>query len=165
MISYLFFINNFKNKMLNFFNLFNANKPKLTFKRICINAKIPFKADPGCAGYDIFSTEPVSIYPGTRKLVATGLCSEFSEKYYLRIAPRSGLSVNGIDIGAGVIDSSYRGQIKVLMINNSDITQQFPEGFKIAQLIMESCETPEIIVGETLTDSSRGKNGFGSTGN
>lgn len=140
-------------------------RPQLKIKKIHEDAKIPFLADPGCAGYDIFSTEDSEIFSRTRKLVSTGISTEFSSNYYLRVAPRSGLSLKGIDIGAGVIDSSYRGEIKVLMINNSDITVYFPKGSKIAQLIMEYCEQPEIIVNETLSVTSRNESGFGSSGN
>jgi len=143
---------------------FPPKKIKLKIKLLNRDAKVPVKADPGSAGYDVYSSEPVEIYSRARKLVSTGLSCEFSDKYYLRIAPRSGLSVKGIDIGAGVIDSSYRGEIKVLMINNSDITQIFQRGAKIAQFIMESCESPELELSDKLTDTSRGESGFGSSG-
>jgi dUTP pyrophosphatase len=146
-----------------FFDKFKI-KQKLKVKLINANAKVPFKADSGCAGYDVFSTESVEIYSKTRKLVSTGISTEFSDRYYLRVAPRSGLSVTGIDIGAGVIDSSYRGEIKVLMINNSDITFDIEKGSKIAQLIMEKCESPEIELNFNLSKTTRGDGGFGSTG-
>jgi dUTP pyrophosphatase len=139
--------------------------PQLKIKKIHVDAIVPFLADPGCAGYDIFSTDDVEIYSNTRKLVPTGISTEFSSNYYLRIAPRSGLSVKGIDIGAGVIDSSYRGEIKVLIINNSESNVYFPKGSKIAQLIMECCQQPEIVVSEILSVTNRNQGGFGSTGN
>ena len=141
------------------------SRPELKIKLLNKDARIPYRAEPGSAGYDVFCTKPIEIYPGTRQLVATGISTEFSKSYYLRVAPRSGLSVKGIDIGAGVIDSSYRGEIKVLVINNSEIILTFPKGTKIAQLIMESCEEPEIIVSNFLSVSNRNDNGFGSTGN
>jgi len=147
-----------------FFDKFKI-KQKLKVKKLHADAKIPFKADSGCAGYDVFSTESVEIYSKTRKLVCTGLSTEFSNRYYIRVAPRSGLSVKGIDIGAGVIDSSYRGEIKILMINNSDSTFYLDKGSKIAQLIMETCESPEIQLCSTLSETTRGEGGFGSTGN
>ena len=138
-------------------------KPKLKFKLLNTLSKVPTKAEPGSAGYDIYSTQNVELYSKSRKLVSTGLSTEFDKDYYLRVAPRSGLSVKGIDIGAGVIDSSYRGELKVLMINNSDNTLIFETGTRIAQLIMEQCYEPDIsIVGE-LSESER-HGGFGSTG-
>lgn len=139
--------------------------PQLKIKLLNKDSRIPYRAEPGSAGYDVFSTKPIEIYPGTRQLVSTGISTEFSKSYYLRVAPRSGLSLKGIDIGAGVIDSSYRGEIRVLFINNSETTLTFPKGTKIAQLIMERCEEPLIIVSNFLNVSQRNENGFGSTGN
>ena len=132
---------------------------------------VPFKADPGCAGYDVFSSKDVVIEKGKRGLVPLGLAVQVPDYYYLRIAPRSGLSVKGIDIGAGVIDSSYRGEVKVLVINNTDNDYYVLEGDKIAQLIMERCANAQIDVcydsdsDDDLVQTSRGDKGFGSTGN
>lgn len=82
-----------------------------------------------------------------------------------RIAPRSGLaSKHFIDTGAGVIDSDYRGQVKVLLFNHSDSDFQVKEGDRVAQLIIERIYTPEIVVVEELEESVRGAAGFGSTG-
>jgi len=108
-------------------------------KRIHEDAKIPVKADPGCAGYDVFSIQKTNLACGERKLISTGICVEISPEHYIRVAPRSGLSVKGIDVGAGVIDSSYRGEIKVLLINNSQSEFYIEKGAKIAQLILERC--------------------------
>jgi dUTP pyrophosphatase len=137
----------------------------LKIKKINDLSKTPVKADLGCAGYDLFSVEEVFLDPGTRKLIRTGISVEFSKDYYLRIAPRSGLSIQGIDIGAGVIDSSYRGEIKVLLINNSKDVHKFTIGNKIAQFIVERCADPVIEIADNLTSTDRGANGFGSTGN
>ena len=140
------------------------SRPKLKIKLLNKDARIPYRAEPGSAGYDVFCTKPIEIYPGTRQLVPTGISTEFLKNYYLRVAPRSGISLKGIDIGAGVIDSSYRGEIKVLIINNSESTLTFPKGTKIAQLIMENCQEPLITVSNFLNVSERNENGFGSTG-
>jgi len=126
-------------------------------------AKVPTKADPGAAGYDIYATESVEIEPGTRVLVSTGLSVSF-DKGYLRIAPRSGLSVRGIDVGAGVIDSSYRGEIKVLLINNSKDPYFVKRGDRIAQGIFEKCYSVEFEVVDNLDLTDRGSGGFGSSG-
>ena len=74
------------------------------------------------------------------------------------------MSVKGIDVGAGVIDSSYRGEIKVLLINNSKENFVVNPGDRIAQLILERCSNAKIIVTDSLGFTSRGQNGFGSTG-
>jgi dUTP pyrophosphatase len=132
---------------------------------------VPFKADPGCAGYDVFSSQDVLIAKGKRELVPLGIAVQVPDYYYLRVAPRSGLSVKGIDIGAGVIDSSYRGEVKVLVINNTEDDFIVLEGDKIAQLIMERCANAEIDIccdsdsDDDLDKTSRGDKGFGSTGN
>ena len=150
--------------------LYSILNNKVTFKvkTVNCNARIPFKSYPGSAGYDIFSIESVTIAPGSRLLVRTGVSLEVPEYYYIRVAPRSGLSVRGIDVGAGVIDSSYRGEVKVLLINNSKEYYNVQEGDRIAQLIMERCGNAEISVLEyydELSMSERGQNGFGSSGN
>jgi dUTP pyrophosphatase len=143
---------------------------KVTFKVKLLNydARSPYKSYPGSAGYDIFSIDSVTIEPGSRRLIATGISLEVPEYYYIRVAPRSGLSVKGIDVGAGVVDSSYRGEVKVLLINNSNESYNVQEGDRIAQLIMERCGNAEITILEyydELSMSERGENGFGSSGN
>lgn len=123
----------------------------------------PYKADPGSAGYDVFSVENLEILPRTRQLVKIGISIQIPRNYYLRCAPRSSLSVKGIDVGAGVIDSSYRGEVCVLLINNSENPFIVKVGDKIAQLIMERCSNTNILVSSYLTNTSRGSGGFGSS--
>jgi dUTP pyrophosphatase len=136
------------------------------FKVVILNkdAKKPIKADYGCAGYDVFSSEHVVVKQGERKLVPIGIKCEIPRNYYLRVAPRSGLSLIGIDIGAGVIDSSYRGELKVLVINNGIEDFYITPGNKIAQLILERCSNTVIEITDSLSESERGYGGFGSTG-
>lgn len=82
-----------------------------------------------------------------------------------RVAPRSGLAAKHfIDTGAGVIDSDYRGQVKVLLFNHSEQDFAVQEGDRVAQLIIERIYTPEVVVVEELEESIRGAGGFGSTG-
>ena len=129
------------------------------------SAREPVKADPGCAGYDIFSISDYTINPGTRKLISTGISTEIPNNYYLRVAPRSGMSVRGIDVGAGVVDSSYRGELKVLLINNTSDNYEVKKHDRIAQLIMERCSnTNVILVNDDLSETERNTSGFGSTG-
>ena len=83
-------------------------------------AIVPSRQKTGDAGYDLYATESVRIKPMSRALVSTGLSIEVPQGYYARIAPRSGLAVkNGIDVLAGVVDSSYRGEVKVVLMNLS----------------------------------------------
>jgi len=148
------------NAIYSFINYNTTFKVKLLHP----DAKVPKKADSGCAGYDIFSVDQVKLAPGDRTLISTGISTDISKEYYLRVAPRSGLAVKGLDIGAGVVDSSYRGEIKVLVINNgrSDYLVEF--GSKIAQLILERCGDADIEVVDILSETERGYGGFGSTG-
>lgn len=146
--------------------IFYSLLDKLSYFKVILthaDSKLPQKAEPGSAGYDVFSVENCEIAPSKRSLVSIGLSIEIPSNCYLRCAPRSGLSCKGIDIGAGVIDSSYRGEIMVLMINNSPDVFSIKTGDKIAQLIMERCLNVQPVIVESLSDSLRGENGFGST--
>jgi dUTP pyrophosphatase len=133
------------------------------------DAMIPIYGSKYAVGMDIFSNTNDIISAGKRKLISTGISVSWSgldeENYYLRVAPRSGLSVkNNIDIGAGVIDYDYRGIIYVCMINNGTNDFEVVKDMKIAQLILEKCNRPIIKEVSTLDNTERGNNGFGSTG-
>jgi len=159
----MYLINYLVDKLYSFIN----NKVTFKVKLLHYDSISPYKSYPGSAGYDICSIDSVTIEPGSRLLVATGISLEVPEYYYVRVAPRSGLSVRGIDIGAGVVDSSYRGEVKVLLINNSKESYNVQEGDRIAQLIMERCGNAEITIlqeYDELSMSERGENGFGSSG-
>ena len=134
-------------------------------KKISSEAKCPKYSHPGeDAGADVYSCENVTIMPGKRCLVSTGIAIKPPTGTYTRIAPKSGLSCRGIDIGAGVVDSGYRNVIKVLMINNSDEAFTVKKKMKIAQIIFERIVCANMIECSSLPDSSRGTGGFGSTG-
>ena len=138
---------------------------KLLVKLLSMNAKLPTRGSEDAAGYDLCSCKPGMIPPRARKLVDTGVSiAAPSTRLYARIAPRSGLAVKGLDIGAGVVDSHYRGPIKVLLIYNSDTPFQINTGDRMAQLILERIENPECILVEELPSTGQGSNGFGSTG-
>lgn len=136
----------------------------------CESAALPTKGSPGAAGYDVYSTEKVTIPSGERQLVNTGIRMRIPSGLYGRIAPRSGLAVrNGIDIGAGVIDSDYRGEIKVLLINNGKESVAFESGTRIAQIVFERIESPTFYPYtsdefDAKDDTTRGSGGFGSSG-
>ena len=99
-------------------------------------------------------------------MVETGISVQFPNDCYGRIAPRSGLAAkNGIDVFAGVVDSSFRGTLKVILMNNGTNDLIVKTGDRIAQLIFEKIYTPcELQVVTSLDDSSRGEKGFGSSG-
>jgi dUTP pyrophosphatase len=141
----------------------------MTFKVFLVDehAKVPTKGSPHSAAHDLYSCEHTIIPPNSRKLVNTGIILQIDkEDSYLRVAPRSGLSVRGIDIGAGVVDYDYRGRVKVLMINNTSENFTIDIGDRIAQLIVERIYTDEFVDSaiDEMTDTQRGVGGFGSTG-
>ena len=133
------------------------------------NAKIPEYGSEYAAGIDLFSsnTEDIIIQHKNRKLISTGLYISWDDpKYYMRIAPRSGLSVkNCIDVGAGVIDYDYRGELKILLINNSNDKEFIvSKNMKIAQMIPTKMTRLNLNITDNLEETVRGNGGFGSTG-
>jgi dUTP pyrophosphatase len=131
------------------------------------NAVIPTRAKSGDAGMDLTSIDSVIVPARGRTLVDTGIAISLPTDSYARIAPRSGLAVkNGIDVLAGVVDSAYRGSLRVLLFNNSDEPFKVSPGDRIAQLIIEkiyNVDFTEVPYAE-LTKTERGDGGFGSTG-
>lgn len=137
----------------------------LSIKRNHPDARMPTRATSGSVGYDLYSLVNVTIEGGKRKLVSTGITAVFPPGCYGRIAPRSGLSMMGIDIGGGVIDRDYTGTIYVLMINNGEEPYVVSSGDRIAQLILERITICEVVEIHSYENTARGGNGFGSSGN
>ena len=128
---------------------------------------IPSRGSRWAAGYDLFNNGKDSfwLYPGKRVCINTGVILEIPEGYYGRICPRSGLAnKHGIDVLAGVIDSDYRGEIKVILINFGEDRFCTGPGDKIAQIIFQKYEEVQFNIVEKLNDTERGSGGFGSTG-
>lgn len=129
------------------------------------NAKVPLRNE-GDAGYDLFSDKDYVVPAGGKEMINTGISVAIPSGHYGRIAPRSGLAwKNSIDVGAGVIDMSYRGLVKVILFNHSKKDYAIKQGDRIAQLILEKISTPEIEVVTSFESTTRGDNGFGSSGN
>ena len=127
-------------------------------------ATLPSRGTELAAGLDLCSSEDKTILPGGRDLVNTGVQLQIPRGCYGRIAPRSGLSImHSIDIGAGVIDQDYRGDVQVVIINNGTQKYTIKRGDKIAQLICERISTPQAVKTDKLSATSRGDKGFGST--
>lgn len=132
-------------------------------------ATVPSYAHKNDAAMDLYSAEKCIIPAHARKLVTTDIAiqwrGEEENDYYFRIAPRSGLAVKGIDVGAGVVDASYTGILKVLLINNSHDNFHVNIGDRIAQGILEKIKRFDIIhIVDDLEETERGENGFGSSG-
>lgn len=128
------------------------------------NGRIPTRGSTLAAGYDLYSSETATIPGGKRKLIGTEISIVPPPGTYGRIAPRSGLSVKGIDIGAGVVDADYRGELKILLINNSEYEFVINIGDRIAQIILEKHVVEDISVLKYMEETERNENGFGSTG-
>jgi len=137
----------------------------LRIYKISEHARVPIRGSPGSAGLDLYSAVDLVIPCASRALVSIGLAIQCPDGTYGRIAPRSGLAVyNGIQVGAGVIDSDYRGNISVLLWNFGDSPFSVCRGDRIAQLILEKIEMPEVEVVSILEDTIRNTGAFGSTG-
>jgi dUTP pyrophosphatase len=139
----------------------------IKFNKLDPKARVPFRANPTDAGADLYSVEDCMIQPLERKVVATGIRIKIPDGYYGRIAPRSGLAVKqGVDVLAGVVDSGYIGEIKVVLLNTDKSNTFFvKEGDKIAQLIIEDHFNFDFVeVVEDLEVTDRGDKGFGSSG-
>ncbi|KAJ9370108.1 hypothetical protein DTO282E5_5168 [Paecilomyces variotii] len=139
--------------------------PPLLVKKLSEAGRAPTRGSAFAAGYDLYAAKETVIPSKGKALVSTDIAIAVPEGTYGRIAPRSGLAAkNFIDTGAGVIDADYRGEVKVLLFNFSDVDFTVKEGDRIAQLIIERIYTPEVAVVEQLEESVRGAGGFGSTG-
>jgi|TARA_R110002020_G_scaffold429461_1_gene639009 dUTP pyrophosphatase len=129
------------------------------------SAIIPTRATDSDAGYDLYSTNDGVVPARGRKVVGTGIAIAIPPGHYGRVAPRSGLAVKrGIDVLAGVVDSGYRGEVGVVLQNLSDEDFPFKKGDRVAQLILEQCNTIGWVELDKLEDSVRSDGGFGSTG-
>ena len=129
----------------------------------------PSYETPGSAGMDIraWLDEPVILKPGERALIPTGLFMEFEPGYEVQLRARSGLAVKhgiGLVNGVGTIDSDYRGEIKVALINLGQEAFAVNNGERIAQMVISPVVQAEIEPSELLTETERGAGGFGSTG-
>ena len=140
---------------------------KLAFKRIHPDAVLPQYAHPSDAGMDLKSVGELSIAPGKRALVPTGLVILLPPMYEAQVRPRSGLALKaGVTVlnTPGTIDSGYRGEIGVILANFGEETFTVKKGDKIAQLVIAPVTQPEIVETDTVDETDRGAGGFGSTG-
>ena len=128
---------------------------------------LPAYARPGDAGLDLRASESVKLEPGERRLVSTGLAIAIPEGHAGLVLPRSGLAMQkGVTVlnAPGLIDSGYRGEVKVLLINHGPVVVAIERGERIAQLVIQAVARARLVEVERLPDSARGGGGFGSTG-
>lgn len=142
--------------------------PELHVKRLSSDAQLPVRAHEHDAGLDLFAAESLTIEPGERALVRTGIAIEFPAGWTALVCARSGLaSRHGISLvnAPGVIDAGYRGEVKVILLNN-DRTDPFTvnSGERIAQLLLVPVALPKVVEQDELSASVRNDAGFGSSG-
>jgi len=125
---------------------------------------LPAYATEGAAGMDVLSAEDVTIEPGGRHAVATGLAVAIPPGFEIQVRPRSGLALkHGITV-PGTIDSDYRGELKVILINHGSEAFDIRRGDRVAQLVLAPVTRASWLETEELDDTARGAGGFGSTG-
>ncbi len=137
----------------------------LKIKKLHPEAIVPEFAHADDAGMDFYAIEAITLKPGERRGVPTGIAMEIPEGYAGLFWDKSGMSIHkGIKTLGGVIDAGYRGEIKIGIINLSDAEYVIEKGHKVAQMLIQKIEHPGIIEVEELNDTMRGEGGFGSTG-
>jgi dUTP pyrophosphatase len=128
-------------------------------------ATLPEYGSAGAAGADLRASEAVLLPPGGRTAVRTGLRLQLPPGHVGLVWPRSGLAArHGIDTLAGVIDSDYRGELLVVLVNHGDEPFAIAAGDRIAQLLVQRVSRVQFVPAAALEDSERGHGGFGSTG-
>jgi dUTP pyrophosphatase len=139
--------------------------PPLFVKRLSESATLPSRGSVQAAGYDLSAAHDGVVPARGKALIKTDLAMVIPSCCYGRVAPRSGLAwKHSIDVGAGVIDADYRGNVGVVLFNLSDADFAVKTGDRIAQLVLERIETPDVVEVDDLEASERGSGGFGSTG-
>lgn len=159
----------------------------LGFKRVHPDAKIPTYAHEGDAGMDVYAVEDVTLYPNTPTLVKTGLIAEIPMGYEIQVRPRSGLALKqGITVwnSPGTIDAGYRNEIGVILlwaprlaiskgilscgevfaVDEENVSLTIHKGDRIAQFVVAPVTRCEPVEVQEVSDTERGKGGFGSTG-
>lgn len=138
---------------------------KLEVKKLVPEAKLPTRAHSDDAGLDLYSVEECALASGEWRAVKTGIAGAIPSGYAGLIWDKSGLAAKaGLKTMGGVIDAAYRGEIQVIIANLSDAPYEIQRGSKIAQLLIQKVELPEVCEVSELDDTLRGDGGFGSTG-
>lgn len=137
----------------------------LEIKKLSDTATVPVFAHADDAGMDLFADETVTLEPGERHAFSTGLAMAIPEGFVGLIWDKSGIAAKrGVRTIAGVIDAGYRGEVKVALVNLGTEPQTFAQGEKVAQMLIQKIEHPQVTVVNELSDTERGQGGFGSTG-
>jgi len=141
--------------------------PMFSFTLTLPTARAPTRGSAGAAGYDLSAAEDAVVPARGQGMIDTGIVVQMPSDCYGRVAPRSGLAAKHcINVHAGVVDSDYRGTIRVILFNHGDADFRVAAGDRIAQLVFERIYTlePVVVSLDELTQTERGDGGFGSTG-
>lgn len=134
-------------------------------KKLHPDAVLPAFAHPGDAGMDLYSVEDMVLEPGERRSVPTGIAIALPDGYVSLVWDKSGVSHKfGVKTLGGVLDSGYRGEYLIGLVNLGQENFEIKKGQKIAQLLIQKVERPDITAVDELDETSRGAGGFGSTG-
>ena len=140
----------------------------LRFRRLAPEARPPLRSHPDDAGYDLSAAEAVTLEPGGRASVGTGIAVEIPAGHAGLVVPRSGLAArHGIALvnSPGLIDAGYRGEVRVLLLNTDPLEPfEVEPGDRIAQLVIVAVAAPDLVEAPELEATARGGSGFGSTG-
>lgn len=142
---------------------------EIAIKRLAHGADLPLPAyaTAGAAGMDVVAAEELDLAPGARHAVATGFAMAIPTGYEVQVRPRSGLALkHGVTVPntPGTIDSDYRGELKIIMINHGDTPFPIRRGDRIAQIVAAPVQQARFTEVDALDDTARGTGGFGSTG-
>jgi dUTP pyrophosphatase len=135
--------------------------------RVDATLPVPAYARPDDAGLDLYTAEPVTLAPGARALVPTGIALAIPPGFAGFVLPRSGLALrHGVTVlnTPGLVDAGYRGEVKVLLVNHGDVPVSLSRGERVAQLVVLRVERVALAPVAELPESARGAGGFGSTG-
>jgi len=140
----------------------------LRVRRLHPDARLPVRAHPGDAGYDLHALDAATLAPGARAMIRTGVAVELPPAHAGWVVPRSGLAHRqGLALvnAPGLIDEGYRGEVKVLLLNTDrDTTATVQAGDRIAQLVVMAVAAPTVVEVSELSGTARGAGGFGSSG-
>ena len=137
---------------------------ELKVKKIQRDARLPQYGHKGDAGLDLFSSIDMVLEKGQVEAIPTGIKVAIPDGYVGLIWDKSGVSLKAVHRLAGVIDSGYRGEVKVVVINLGDKSFAIKKGMKIAQILVQPITVVSVVEAEDLDDTTRGEGGFGSTG-
>lgn len=153
--------------MSNKMNKKSFNSIEVKFKKLHQEAQLPIYATEEAAGMDVRSVADMAIGKGQYAMIPTGLSVEIPKGWELQVRPRSGLAAkNGVTVlnSPGTVDSDYRGEIKVLLINHGEYTFSVKSGDRIAQLVLAKAPQASIVEVKEIAVTERNSGGFGSTG-